>query len=127
MRERSLPVLFLLAVCGASATLTTSTSAQATQPTAEVTYRPEGALFWTPKVDYEVMVLTVSGPGGVESFEFRSGSAPAFELIKENGEGIADGSYTYELKTVPFVEPWIREAMTEARELGGEDELVKTL
>jgi len=52
--------------------------------------------------------------------------APGFALIDGNGESIPDGSYTYELRAVPFVAPWVRETLAESRALG-DDTLLEVL
>jgi hypothetical protein len=70
---------------------------------------------WEPQVSYERLVLTVSMPGGaVVRREFAAGQAPAFEVPR----GGADGSYAYELRVVPPVDPELRQALAKARESG---------
>src|SRR3954447_7843821 len=72
---------------------------------------------WDPQVSYERLVLTVSKPGGeVVRQEFAAGQAPVFELPR----GEADGSYVYELRVVPPVDPAGRRALPASRESGHE-------
>jgi hypothetical protein len=71
---------------------------------------------WEPQVSYERLVLTVSMPGGaVVRREFAAGQAPVFELPK----GGANGSYAYELKVVPTLDPEVRKTLAASREAGG--------
>ena len=71
---------------------------------------------WEPQVSYERLVLTVSMPGGaVVRREFAAGQAPVFELPK----GGANGSYAYELRVVPTLDPEVRKALAASREAGG--------
>jgi len=70
---------------------------------------------WEPQVSYERLVLTVSKPGGeVVRQEFAAGQTPVFELP----QGEADGSYIYELRVVPPVDPAARRALAASRESG---------
>ena len=70
---------------------------------------------WEPQVSYERLVLTVSMPGGaVVRREFASGEAPVFELPRRAG----DGSYVYELRVAPVIDPEVRKAVAAAREAG---------
>ncbi len=71
---------------------------------------------WEPQGSYERLVLTVSMPGGaVVRREFAAGQAPVFELPK----GGANGSYAYELRAVPALDPEVRKALAASREAGG--------
>ncbi|HTG36040.1 MAG TPA: tail fiber domain-containing protein [Thermoanaerobaculia bacterium] len=71
---------------------------------------------WEPQVSYERLVLTVSMPGGaVVRREFAAGQAPVFALPR----GEADGSYSYELRVVPTLDPEVRKALAASREPGG--------
>ncbi len=69
-----------------------------------------------PQVGYERLVLTVSMPGGtVVRREFEAGQAALFDLPR----GGADGSYVYELRVVPTIDPEVRKALAASREAGG--------
>ncbi len=77
-------------------------------PVAEVSVGANG-IAWTPKVGYTSLVLTVSKPDGtVFSRTFGSGSSPYLGLTDNNGNYFSDGSYTYELRVIPFVEKKVR-------------------
>ena len=72
---------------------------------------------WDPQVSYERLVLTVSKPGGeVVRQEFAAGQAPVFDLP----QGVADGSYVYELRVVPAIDAAARRALAASRESGNE-------
>ncbi len=61
-----------------------------------------GRIDWLPQVDYESLALTVSGPANLYlRYEFGPGQAPYLSLIDAKGDRLPDGSYTYELRTVP--------------------------
>jgi len=61
-------------------------------------------IFWQPKVSFAKITLSVAcADGGVFTKTFDSGSAPYFNISDLTGE-ISDGSYTYELRVVPFTE-----------------------
>jgi hypothetical protein len=69
-----------------------------------------------PQVSYQRLVLTVSTPGGaVVRREFEAGQAASFDLPR----GSADGSYVYELRAVPTIDPEVRKALAASREPGG--------
>jgi hypothetical protein len=64
---------------------------------------------WTPKVNYAQLVLTISRPDGtVFRRTFESGSSPYVDLSTIFGESYLDGSYVYELRVVPDVQPRFR-------------------
>jgi len=67
-------------------------------PVADVRLGSNGITF-SPKVSYSQLVLTVSTPiGEVVTKTFDAGSTPYFELSGNEG----DGSFTYELRVIPF-------------------------
>jgi hypothetical protein len=69
-----------------------------------------------PQVSYERLVLTVSMPGGaVVRREFEAGQAPGFELPR----GAGDGSYVWELRAIPAIDPEVRKALAASRDAGG--------
>lgn len=56
---------------------------------------------WSPKVNYEQMVLTLSRPdGSIYKKTFYSGNTPCIELSSIIGKGSGDGAYTYQLKVI---------------------------
>ncbi|MCK5059509.1 MAG: hypothetical protein KAT34_22860, partial [Candidatus Aminicenantes bacterium] len=70
---------------------------------ADVSIGSSGIL-WQPKVSCAKITLAVACPDGqVFSKTFDSGAAPYFGLSDLKGE-ISDGSYTYELRVIPFTE-----------------------
>lgn len=67
---------------------------------------------WQPKVSNDGLVLTISGPEGFYfQEEFAEGSDPSFSL-----SGKPDGSYTYELVTIPAIDSQVREALESVTE-----------
>jgi hypothetical protein len=64
---------------------------------------------WVPKVNYAQLVLTVSRPdGSVFEKKFDSGTTPYLDLSSIYGTGGNDGSYTYELRVVPYTDKKVR-------------------
>jgi len=85
-----------------------SVSEDMNHPLAEVSVSASG-IAWTLKVNYTRLILTVSKPDGtVFSRTFESGSSPYLGLTDNNGNYFNDGSYTYELRVIPFVEKKVR-------------------
>jgi len=68
---------------------------------------------WEPLVRYDQAVLTVSGPAGVVSYAFTANEMPFLDLASL--EGPIDGSYTFELRLVPLLQPEVREMLQAAR------------
>lgn len=76
-----------------------------------------GRAQWDVQADFERAVLTVSTPGGtVLREEFGAGQTPVFDLARL--ENAADGSYTWELRITPRVDPSTRKALAESRRSG---------
>jgi hypothetical protein len=76
---------------------------------------------WLPQVDYERMVLTVTGPGDLFlRRQFEAGKAPSLSLFDSDGDRLPDGSYAWELRAVPRTETDTREQPTKPRGTGGE-------
>ncbi|MGA7614684.1 MAG: hypothetical protein WBX15_05820 [Thermoanaerobaculia bacterium] len=73
---------------------------------------------WQPTGNNDGVVLTVSGPEGVFSKDFPSGSNPVFQLP----DGNADGTYFYELTAVPRIPPGVKQALANAHAKGDEAE-----
>jgi hypothetical protein len=72
---------------------------------------------WRPKVDYEHLVLTVAGPGDFYARqEFGTGQAPLFSLVDSKGNRLPDGSYAYELRVVPRLDPGAPERLAGAQD-----------
>jgi hypothetical protein len=71
---------------------------------------------WAPQVDFERLVLTVSRPdGSVVRRELAGGETPVFDLAKQ---GVGDGSYHWELRATPRIDPAVRKELAAAREKG---------
>jgi len=86
------------------------------------------AVRWQPQVEYGRLILTVATPGGdVFRREFEAGAAPSFQLIDREGNGLADGSYIYELRVIPNLSPEVRKALAASRERGDSSEVVQDL
>ena len=86
------------------------------------------AVRWQPQVEYGRLILTVATPGGdVFRREFEAGAAPSFQLIDREGNGLADGSYIYELRVIPNLSPEVRKALAASRERGDSAEVVQDL
>ncbi len=97
-----------------------SASKQAEKPVADEVIGSSG-ITWVPKVNYAQLALTVSRPdGSVFEKKFDSGSTPYLDLSNIYGTGGNDGSYTYELRAVPYSEKKIRKegTMPAEREMG---------
>ena len=61
-----------------------------------------GRAEWVPQVEYERLILTVTGPGGLfVSQEVKPGQTPSLSLFNAKGGRLPDGSYAYELRSVP--------------------------
>jgi hypothetical protein len=64
---------------------------------------------WVPRVNFYQLLLTVSRPDGtVFSKTFESGGSPYIDLSTLSSDTIADGSYTYELRVIPFQSKKVR-------------------
>jgi hypothetical protein len=69
---------------------------------AELLTGPYG-LSWNPLVEYSKLELTVSLPDGhVVKKVFDAGATPGFDLADGDGKPVLDGSYTYQLRVIPF-------------------------
>ncbi len=80
------------------------------KPIAEEMISADG-ISWSPKVNYYQLVLTIARPdGSVFSKTFDSGSTPYVGLSGIFAERADDGSYTYELSLVPYLERRVRES-----------------
>ncbi|HEX9942228.1 MAG TPA: tail fiber domain-containing protein [Thermoanaerobaculia bacterium] len=71
---------------------------------------------WRPSAEYEKLVLTVSGPGGlILHREFDIGVAPSLEPFGDDGKPLPDGAYTYEFVATPMLDQATRRALAAAR------------
>ncbi len=100
--------------------------AQSGTPVASLRIGPAG-VDWLPHVDYDRLVLTVSGPGDFLIYrDFTAGQAPTFSPIDAKGDRLSDGVYAYELRVVPNLSREVRESLAKARETG-DDSAVEEL
>ncbi len=80
------------------------------KPVAEVNIGSNG-IGWSPKVSYARLVLTVSTPNGsVFRKTFESSDTPYLDASDMEGNYLADGSYTYELRVIPAIAKRNRES-----------------
>src|SRR6266404_4275548 len=83
---------------------------------------------WQPQVEYGRLILTVSAPGGgVFRNEFEAGATPSFKLTDKEGNSLADGSYSYELRVIPNFSREVRKALAASRENGNTAEVIQEL
>ncbi len=93
---------------------------------AAVNVGPHG-IDWLPSVQYEKIVLTVTGPEGfVLRREFAAGAAPSFDAVGTDGMALADGFYNYELTAAPVLDRATRRELAKARQTG-DDAIVQRL
>lgn len=72
------------------------------KPVAEVITGSSG-ISWHPRVNYEQLIVTVAGPdGAVFRKTFEAGANPYLDLASISANTYGDGSYTYELRVIPF-------------------------
>jgi hypothetical protein len=78
------------------------------KPVADVMLDSSG-INWLPTVNYARLVVTVSRPdGAMFQKTFDAGSTPSFVLSDFSEGPCPDGSYTYELRVIPFIDKKIR-------------------
>lgn len=95
-----------------------SAAAAITVPVAAMVINPT-MVYWEPLVDFDQLVLTVTGSGDAYSRQvFSAGSTPVFDLFDQNGEPFPDGSCTYELTVVPYLDPATKDLLSQSRESG---------
>ena len=73
-------------------------------------------VYFEPLVDYERIVLTVTTPCSIVIREFERGENPVFDVREVVGD--LDGTYTWELRVAPIVDPGVRKALEKSREGG---------
>ncbi|MEM1205386.1 MAG: tail fiber domain-containing protein [Acidobacteriota bacterium] len=64
--------------------------------------------------------LTVTGPGIAFNKSFAAGESPLFSVFSDDGSGLADGQYNWQLIVRPAVSPSLRAEMDASR-LAGDD------
>ncbi len=94
---------------------------------AEVQISPT-EIVWQPQVTYDTLLLTITGPGDlIIRQEFPTGTVPTFQPVPPDKKPYPDGSYTYELHSVPVIDAETRALLEAAREAGESDALVAEL
>jgi hypothetical protein len=73
----------------------------------------ETVIFWEPVVEYERIVLTISGPCEDIVREFPRGEQIFFDLREI--ERVQDGSYTWEIRREATIDPATKKALAAAR------------
>ena len=112
--------LWTLAAAFACLVLVAGAATAAPRQVATLTGGAAGVEF-RPVVEYEKLVLTVSGPGGMSfRHEFAQGQAATFSAFGKGGQALANGNYTYELLAVPRFSPEVRQRLAAARGQGNE-------
>lgn len=112
-KRNLLLTLTLLAFVVCLGPLTTAAQGPDEGPVAAVSVGPT-RIEWQPLVSYAGLVLTVSGPDDLYlREESGAGSVPSFDSSDH-----PNGSYTYELRVVPAIDPETRQALDAARESG---------
>ncbi len=82
---------------------------------------------WTPPVESEGAVLVVSGPEGTAfRRDFKAGETPTFSVFDADGKRRTDGSYTWEVRTIPALSDEVRKQLAAAR-ASGDDEAMNDL
>ena len=94
-------VLWMVLACMLSMPVTAEEVSKTPNPIVEMSVSPT-RIDWSPVVDAERWVLTISGPR--ELFirrELNAGKAPSLSLVNSEGDRLSDGDYTWELRAVP--------------------------
>ncbi len=106
-------------------TVSAAEAASAGTPAATMQVSPS-EVTWRTADDHEAIALTVSGPDGVwVRREFGPGEPPSFSALDEQGSRHPDGSYTYELRTVPQVRRGFDEDLAATRQAGDTERIAE--
>ena len=77
-------------------------------------------IVWYPVVSYESLTLRISTPDGeVVSHDF-IGNQPVTLSAPS-----ADGTYTYELRVTPVIDPGVKKSLADARKRGDDEAVVR--
>ncbi len=103
---RSFKVLVLLTLLAAVPILAAEEPPRAAaKPLATMHVTPD-AVSWEAVADFGGLELAVAFPGGtILRRQFAPGETPTFALFDEGGQTLADGAYTYELRTAREMRP----------------------
>lgn len=78
---------------------------------------------WDVSAPHSGSVVTVSAPDGqVYRKEFKANASPEFPLTDKQGNRLADGQYTYEVRLTPILASGVKKELAKSREKGGEDD-----
>ncbi len=103
-------VVFLTVICFINTPFPASAKAETpgSLPVADVSIG-SGAINWAPRISYEQLLVAISRPdGSVFSKIFVAGAMPSLDLSSICGSNDCDGSYTYELRVIPFAGKKVR-------------------
>ena len=90
--------------------LTSAVAASAQVADVDIT---DNSVVWHPIIGQK-MALSISGPSGDFSQDFAAGEKPSFEVFSKSGALLEDGTYAWELISIPEVS----DAMKQARAAG---------
>jgi hypothetical protein len=111
--------VLLVGLAALPATARESSETEGAAPVVAQMSSGSASVDWTPVVEYDKLVLTVTGPDDVViRREFKAGQSPSLSLFNRRGQKLPDGGYSYELRVVPVFEPAVRERLSAAREAG---------
>ena len=88
---------------------------------AEVFVEPDRIIFEV-FAENDGLTFSVAGPCGVVTTTYKRGETPVLYNVDESGAPLDDGTYTWQLDTVPFVDSGLKEAMQTARIKGTDEE-----
>lgn len=78
---------------------------------------------WDVGTQHAGLTMTVSAPDGqVFRKEFKPGASPEFPLIDKQGNRLADGQYTYELRLTPVLSNSVRKELAASRNKTNDDD-----
>ena len=97
----------LLAVIAAWTLALSGAGAESQKPKTPIAHLEvaPGHVDWLPQVEYERLILTVTGPGGLSvRQDLKPGQTLSLSLLDAEGGRLPDGSYAYELRSVPYTD-----------------------
>jgi hypothetical protein len=83
---------------------------------------------WDVTSPHAGVTVTISAPDGqVFRKEFPAGSSPEFVLSDKEGNRLADGQYTYEIRLAPILGAGVKEELAASRERGDDAKVERDL